>query len=373
MENNNQRYARHYSLNGFGTQGQEKLLAAKVLVIGAGGLGCPVLQYLAAAGVGTIGITDNDTVSLSNLQRQVLFTTQDIDKPKAEAATGRLRALNPEITITPINQCITTANALKIIAQYDVVVDCTDNFAARYLINDACVLLDKPLVFGAIFRYEGQVSVFNIVDAKGTKINYRDLFPTPPNPTEVQDCNEAGVLGVLPGIIGTLQATEVIKIITGIGEALAGKLLTFNLLNYQNFVFEISVNDSAKSLLPINEVSFKAMDYEWLCGSKVIGISELSSVEFSLEITKSDTIVIDVREIEEQPKAGFDCVSLPLSGLETALPEITESNIILFCQSGKRSLKAAQLFLDRYNSQKNISHLTGGILALQENNYEQKH
>ena len=369
MKEVNQRYARHYSLKGFGLQGQKKLAAAKVLVVGTGGLGCPALQYLTAAGVGTITIVDHDMVSLSNLQRQVLFTTEDIGKPKAEVASRRLKSLNPEITITFKSESISTLNALELIAEHDVTIDCTDNFATRYLINDACVLLDKPLIFGAISEYEGQVSVFNVADVTGNKLNYRHLFPTPPNPLEVQDCNEAGVLGVLPGIIGTLQATEAIKVITGIGEVQAGTLMMFNLLNYATHIFELSADDSVFKLIPKDMAVFKATDYEWLCGMKEKGINELSPQKFLSVLDKSDTIIIDVREHNELPKALFQCISLPLSGLTDNLPEIKENNIILFCQSGKRSLKAGQLFLNRYRKQKKISHLTGGILALQEHDY----
>lgn len=360
------RYARHYSLKDFGIEGQEKLARGRVLVIGAGGLGCPVLQYLVAAGVGVVAVADHDTVSLSNLQRQVLFTTDDIGKPKAEVAATRLKALNTDITVSAIGEAITTSNALGLIKQYDIVVDCTDNFATRYLINDACVLLDKPLVFGAISQYEGQVAVFNVQNSDGNKANYRHLFATPPDPLEVQDCNEAGVLGVLPGIIGTLQATEVIKIITGIGEILAGRLLIFSLLNYQSRIFELNTEDLHSGLIPATEQAFKATDYEWLCGSKAIGITGLDVGEFLLEINNPDTIVIDVREKHELPKPVFGCVAFPLSGLMEKIPSIQESNIIVFCQSGKRSLKAGQLFLDKYKGQKNISHLSGGILALQE-------
>jgi sulfur-carrier protein adenylyltransferase/sulfurtransferase len=371
MEELNGRYARHYSLKGFGAAGQQKLAAAAVLVIGAGGLGCPALQYLAAAGVGNIAIADHDTVMLSNLQRQVLFTTEDIGKPKAEVAATRLKALNPEINITAINQAITTANALEIISKYDVVADCTDNFATRYLVNDACVMLDKPLVFGAISQYEGQVGVFAIANIKGDKINYRHLFATPPNPLEIQDCNEAGVLGVLPGTIGILQATEVIKIITGIGQVLAGRLLVFNLLNYQTHVFEIAAHDLDTGLLPADEAAFKATDYEWVCGTKAAGVNELDAETFLNALQNPDTVVVDVRENHELPKPGFDCVAIPLSGISQHVPDVKQQNIILFCQSGKRSLKAGQLFLEHYKGQKTISHLAGGILALHE--YGQKH
>lgn len=369
MQDINQRYARHYSLKGFGTEGQEKLAVAKILVIGAGGLGCPALQYLAAAGVGTIAIMDHDRVSLSNLQRQVLFTTEDIGKPKAEIAATKLKSLNPEITITHSNEAITTLNALELIASYDITIDCTDNFASRYLINDACVLLDKPLIFGAISQYEGQVSVFNVADLNHNKVNYRHLFPVPPNPLEVQDCNEAGVLGVLPGIIGTLQATEAIKIITGIGEVLTGKLLTFNLLNYATYIFELSADDSVFKLIPKDTVAFKATDYEWLCGMKAAGINELTPQQFLSVRDRYDTVIIDVREDDELPKANFANTALPLSIMSSKIPDIEAENIILFCQSGKRSLKAGQLLLDKYKGKKNISHLRGGILALQEYNY----
>jgi len=258
MENYNNRYARHYSLKDFGFESQEKLAEAKVLVIGAGGLGCPVLQYLTAAGIGTIGLADNDVVSLSNLQRQVLYNTDDIGRAKAAVAAKKLQQLNPDITVNSFKMLVNSANALELITDYDIVVDCTDNFAARYLINDACVLLDKPLVFGAVYQYEGQVAVFNVPDANGNKTNYRHLFPTPPDPLEVADCNEAGVLGVLPGIMGIIQATETIKLITGIGKALLNKLLTFSILDYGSFEIDITAGDLDKDYVPKNEAEFRA-------------------------------------------------------------------------------------------------------------------
>src|SRR5687767_8417729 len=220
-----QRYSRHLSLQNFGMANQLKLKNAKVLVVGAGGLGCPALLYLTAAGVGTIGIADFDSIDISNLQRQVLYTTSDVGKKKAEVAARRLRELNPLISFQLHTQQIKATNALGIIASYDVVLDGTDNFPTRYLLNDACVLLNKPLVYGSILRFEGQVAVFNYPISKSYSANYRDLFPEPPPPEVVPDCEQAGVLGVLPGIIGSMQANEVIKIVTGIGEPLAGKLL----------------------------------------------------------------------------------------------------------------------------------------------------
>ncbi len=367
MDKQNPRYARHYSLKGFGPEGQEKLTNAKLLVIGAGGLGCPALQYLAAAGVGTIGIADADVVSISNLQRQVLFGTNDVGKPKVEVADQRLNDLNNEITIVTYNQGITTANAFDIIEEYDVVLDCTDTFASRYLINDACVLLDKPLIFGAIYLYEGQVAVFNVTDPEGNMTNYRHLFPEPPDPLEVADCNEAGVIGVLPGIIGILQATEAIKLIAGIGDVLENKLLTMNLLSHETFIVQINAEAGVGSKIPTNRAEFEAMDYEWLCGSAANGVNVLETNAFVTKIFEEDTIVIDVREAGEMPEADFKNVNIPISVLNNGIPEITEQNIILFCQSGKRSLSAGRLFREYYGVSKHISHLKGGITALQEN------
>lgn len=370
MENYNSRYARHYSLKDFGREGQQKLLGAKVLVVGAGGLGCPVLQYLTASGIGTIGIADHDLVALSNLQRQVLYTTEDIGKSKANVASEELKKRNPEIQINVYNLEINPKNALEIISKYDIVVDCTDNFASRYLINDACVLLRKPLVFGAIFQYEGQVSVFNI-EENGSSINYRNLFPDPPKSTEVQDCNQSGVLGVLPGIIGMMQACEVIKILAGIGEVLIGKLLTFNLLNYDFFVLEITRDQDVSKLIPKDKTEFEATDYNWLCGISNSKIEELNPSDFLSKVSNNDTIVIDVREKNELPKAAFQNLNIPLSKLSENLSELRDSNIVLFCQSGKRSLKAGEILLEKFGDSKKISHLKGGIIALQEKNNEQ--
>jgi len=363
MENYNARYARHYSLKDFGKEGQQKLSDAKVLVIGAGGLGCPVLQYLTASGIGTIGIVDHDVIALSNLQRQVLYTTEDIGKSKAVVANQKLSLLNPEIQINTYTLEINSKNALAIISEYDIIVDCTDNFASRYLINDACVLLKKPLVFGAIYQYEGQVAVFNS-EINGSRINYRNLFPHPPKPDEVQDCNEAGVLGILPGIIGMMQASEIIKLLTGIGEVLTGKLLTFSLLNYEIYIMEIAEN-AVSHLIPKDEIEFKNTDYNWLCGLSNSKIETLEPSDFLSKISNLDTIIIDVREKHELPKANFPNLNIPLSELSENLSELRDSNILVFCQSGKRSLKAAEILLEKFGTTKKISHLKGGIIALQ--------
>jgi len=368
MENHNPRYARHYSLKNFGLEGQKKLNNAKVLVIGAGGLGCPALQYLTAAGVGTIGFADNDIVSISNLQRQVLYSIEDIGRAKAAVGGAKLQQLNPDITINSYKMVVDNTNALELIAEYDIVVDCTDNFAARYLINDACVLLNKPLVFGAVFQYEGQVAIFNVADDIGYRTNYRNLFATPPDPLEVADCNEAGVLGVLPGIIGTLQATEVIKLITGIGEVLVNRLLTFSILTYDNYIIEIAADATVKNYIPADAATFKNTDYNWLCGLSVKNVEDLETSAFMQKINLPDTIVIDVREAHELPLAQFKNLNIPLSTLSEKIPELRFSNIILFCQSGKRSLKAGELFLNQFGTSKKISHLKGGIIALQEYN-----
>lgn len=233
------RYDKQIALPEVGEAGQKKLARAKVLVVGTGGLGCPVLQYLAAAGVGTIGIVDGDEVNETNLHRQVLYTNSDVGKPKVQVAAERLKQLNPEVEIQTFSEFLTAGNAMNIVANYDLIVDATDNFVARYRINDVCVKLGKPFVYGAIHRFEGQVSVFNY---KGGP-TYRCLFPDKPAESQIPNCNETGVLGVLPGIIGTHQATEVLKIILGIGEVLSGKLMTLNLLTNSTRTFEFSRND----------------------------------------------------------------------------------------------------------------------------------
>lgn len=234
------RYSRHITLSEVGLIGQLKIAESKILVIGAGGLGAPLLLYLNAAGVGTIGIVDFDTVSLSNLQRQVLFREQDLDLNKADIAKELLSTRNSELNITSYPVALTTSNALEIIKPYDIVVDCTDNFRTRYLINDACIKLNKPFVFAAIYKFEGQLSVFNYAGGP----TYRCLFPTPPKAGEVPNCEEAGVMGVLPGILGTYQANEVLKMILNLGEVLSGKLVSINLLTNQQNSFQFRRNES---------------------------------------------------------------------------------------------------------------------------------
>ena len=357
------RYQRQIILKEFGEAGQQKLLQSKVLVIGAGGLGCPALQYLAAAGVGTIGIVDDDIVSISNLHRQPLYSTFDIGFSKADKAKHRLTKLNPNITIYAYNQRLTSQNALPIIKKFEFVIDGTDNFASRYLINDACVLLNKTLVYGAVSQFEGQVAVFNYQNSKGdAPVNYRDLFPTPPKDDEILNCAEAGVLGVLPGIIGTMQANETIKLITGIGKPLINSLLTYNALNNRVYEISLSAKATTQSLIPNTKAAFEAMNYEWLCTSGNARF-EIDAAIFNQLKNNPEVKIIDVRELEEQPlPTGFDYIKIPLSAFKEKAASIENETILLFCQSGKRSLQAAEWLFDTLGESKKIYSLKGGIL-----------
>jgi len=358
-----ERYQRQIILKEFGEAAQEKLLQAKVLVVGAGGLGCPVLQYLVAAGVGTIGIVDDDVVSLNNLHRQVLYGMDDIGSSKSATAAKKLSALNDETSIHVYKERLVNTNALNIIAGYDVIVDGTDNFSSRYMINDACVLLNKPLIYGAISKFEGQVAVFN-VKSKENKgpVNYRDLFPAPPKEDEVLNCAEAGVLGVLPGIIGTMQANETIKLITGMGKPLINKLLTYNALDNSLYQFNLTVNEEARQLLPKNAEAFLKMDYEWLCSSQLNNAFEIYTEQFNSFIEEDDTLIIDVRDKNELPLVDeFKHIQIPLSELMNHQYRIKKNNIVVFCQSGKRSLQAAKMLSEFFNNKK-VYSLKGGIV-----------
>jgi len=358
-----ERYQRQIILKEFGMAGQQKLTAAKVLVIGAGGLGCPALQYLVVAGIGTIGIVDDDVVSLSNLHRQVLYTVQDIGKPKSINAKEKLQQLNPEISIIAYNERLTTKNALTIIGSFDIIIDGTDNFASRYLINDACVLMNKPLVFGAVSQFEGQLAIFNHQgNDESTPVNYRDLFPVPPKDDEVLNCAEAGVLGVLPGIIGTMMASETIKLITGMGKPLIDSLLTYNALNNQVFQVALSSNPATALLLPKDEEAFKEMDYVFLCSASFLPF-EIDVDSFNNLIATSKVNIIDVRESGELPKIKeFNYMQIPLSIFVENIPLIENETVILFCQSGKRSKQAAQSLIERMATSKKIFSLKGGII-----------
>lgn len=354
------RYARHLAIPNFGIEGQLKLKAAKVLVVGSGGLGSPLLLYLTAAGIGHIGIVDFDTVDESNLQRQVLFNTADIGKAKAETARQKLLALNPNIKVTVYNEALTSQNALDIIKAYDVVADGTDNFPTRYLVNDACVLLDKINVYASIFRFEGQVAVFNFPSKHGQRSpNYRDLFPEPPPPGLVPNCAEGGVLGVLPGIIGSIQASEVIKIITGVGDPLAGKLFIFDLASFTPRVLTIPKTTSVK----ITEL----IDYEQFCGLKQIDdiMQEITVSELKKMMDEGvDFQLIDVREPHEYEFANIQGELIPLNTITEHLDKISRDKpVVMQCRSGGRSGQAIKLIQAKDASFTNLHNLKGGIIA----------
>lgn len=356
-----ERYQRQLILKGFGAEAQQKLLSASVLVIGAGGLGCPVLQYLTAAGVGAVGIVDDDVVSLSNLHRQVLYNVRMIGRPKVECAVEVLQQLNPQTKFTVYNERLTSKNADGILSSFDVVVDGSDNFATRYLVNDACVLLNKPLVYGAISQYEGQVAVFNIEENNKSTVNYRDLFPHPPKEGEVLNCAEAGVLGVLPGIMGSIMANETIKLITGTGVLLTDKLFTYNTLNNQTYELELSKRTETASLIPATIAALKQTDYEWLCSTATM-ISEIDAAAFNNFIAEGTAVIVDVREKDEQPVVTeFSHMQIPLNSLQQHTAWLTEDTIVLFCLSGKRSAAAAKQLTELFGTSKKIYSLKGGI------------
>jgi sulfur-carrier protein adenylyltransferase/sulfurtransferase len=360
------RYNRHIIIPEFGLAAQQKLKAAKVLVVGSGGLGSPVLLYLAAAGIGTIGIVDFDVVDDSNLQRQVLFGVNEIGKPKVEAAKARLQALNPHIEFVLYNAQLTSQNALDIIKDYDVVADGTDNFPTRYLVNDACVLLGKPNIYASIFQFEGQVSVFNYTNANGELgPNYRDLYPTPPPPGLVPSCAEGGVLGVLPGIIGSLQALEVIKVVTGVGEPLAGRFYIFDALNFESRTFNISRRDD-NPLNGKNPTITQLIDYEQFCGVKAIEkpVKEITAAElYELQVKGEPFQLIDVREPYEYDIVNIGAELIPLATVAEQADKFNKDiPVIVHCKMGGRSAKAIRELEEKFGFM-NLYNLKGGILA----------
>ncbi len=349
------RYQRQMILPGFGLATQEKLLAAKVLIVGMGGLGCPALQYLVGAGMGYIGIMDADKISLSNLHRQLLFTESEIGLLKVSQAAAKMRLLNTDVTIETYPFHIDQSNALAIISNYDLVIDATDNFPAKYLINDACSILKKPFVFGAVSRYEGQVSVFNL-DKSNKGISYRDLFPEAPKQGEVPSCAEAGVIGVLPGIIGAMQAVESIKIITGIGTPLYGRLYHYNLLLGQGFEIEISANEK---FFEMNETVFLENSYEE--NEDEMDIPEITVSEFIRMRALPEVYVLDVRERHEYPSIDFSDAQIPMSELQAKMHEIPEKEICIICHQGIRSVYAAQQISKKRNLK--VYSVKGGLTA----------
>lgn len=367
------RYSRHLLLPEIGMAGQEKIKNAKILIIGAGGLGCPALQYLTAIGIGVIGIIDFDKVDESNLQRQILYSTDDIGKLKTEAAVSKLYKQNPFVKINSYPVRLTNKNALKFFSEYDLIIDGTDNFATRYLVNDACVLMNKPLIYGSIYKFDGQVSVLNYTDSSRTSgPTYRCLFPTPPISGSVPNCSEIGVLGILPGIIGTLQATEAIKIITGIGEPLSGKLLLVDALAMNFQTIEIVRNNEWINSAPKNREEFLQTDYEYFCGNKNIefetkpdSVHSISAHELKSIIENNPEIqLLDVRELYEQPQINeLKDIQIPLGDIPNQTHLISKNKkVIVFCKSGLRSKHAIEILVKDFGFT-NLHNLEGGVLA----------
>lgn len=365
------RYSRHIILPEFNIEGQKKLKQSKVLVVGTGGLGAPLLLYLTAAGVGTIGLVDFDVVDDSNLQRQVLFTRDDLGVPKVIAAKKRLEALNPFIKIIAHQTALTSDNALDIIRDYDVVADGTDNFPTRYLVNDACVLLGKVNVYASIYRFEGQATVFNYKNKAGELgPNYRDLFPTPPPPGLVPSCAEGGVLGVLPGILGSIQANEVIKVLSGVGEPLNGRLFLFDAATFETRTLKIKRRKD-NPLNGENPSQTGLIDYQQFCGfekpsdqEEKLPVKSINVQQLHALIDQNANIqIVDVREAYEYEIANIHGELMPKSEVTNHLQKISkDKQVIVHCRSGKRSADVIELLQEKYGFD-NLYNLEGGILA----------
>ena len=370
------RYARHLVLPEVGIEGQERLKQARVLVVGAGGLGSPVTLYLAAAGVGTLGLVDFDQVDATNLQRQILHGTSDVGRPKLDSAHDRLSDINPHVELVLHATRLTSDNALEIIENYDMVVDGTDNFPTRYLVNDACVLLGKPNIYGSVFRWEGQVSVF-AVDGGPC---YRCLFREPPPSGLVPNCAEGGVLGVLPGVVGSLQALETIKLILGKGESLAGRLLIFDALDLSWREMSLSRNPDCP-VCGDEPTQTGLIDYEDFCGVRsgdapdttetetampADEISEIDPSELAERLATADPpFLLDVREPYEWHIANLEpggAVLIPLAEVQDRLDEIpTDREVVVYCRSGQRSATAVRTLLA--SGLTRVHNLRGGVLA----------
>ncbi len=360
------RYSRHLILPEVGMEGQQKLKASKVLCVGTGGLGSPLAFYLAAAGIGTLGLVDFDVVDASNLQRQIIHSTKDVGRPKIQSATEKLTALNPFLNVVQHETMLTSKNALEIISQYDIVADGTDNFPTRYLVNDACVLTGKPNAYGSIFRFEGQASVFATREGPC----YRCLYPEPPPPGLVPSCAEGGVLGILPGLVGVIQATEVIKLILGKGEPLIGRLLLVNSLDMKFRELKLRKNPDCP-VCGTNPTVKELIDYQQFCGivpeQKAApvqhGIPQMSVKEYKQRRDAGeDLFLLDVREPFEYQIAQMGGVLVPLGELPHRMGELDpKREIVVQCKSGGRSQKAAE-FLKKNGFEK-VHNLAGGILA----------
>jgi len=363
-----QRYGRHLLLPEVGLEGQRRLKGARVLMVGAGGLGSPIGLYLAAAGVGHLGLVEFDTVDRSNLQRQVLHGTKDVGRPKLASAIDRLRDVNPNVRVEGHEVRLDRSNALELVKAHDLVVDGTDNFATRYLTNDACVLAGKPNVYGSIFRFEGQASVFCTADGPC----YRCLYPEPPPPGMVPSCAEGGVLGVLPGLVGTIQATEVLKLLLGAGEGLAGRLLLVDALSMSFRTVKVR-KDPRCPACGTREIR-ELVDYDQFCGvphaaaaSTAAPVAEILPAELQARLAAGDRI--DLVDVREPPELELACLegarSVPLSGFEAAIAGFPrDRDIVLFCKMGGRSAKAARAL--QAAGYTRVWSLAGGILRWSE-------
>jgi molybdopterin/thiamine biosynthesis adenylyltransferase/rhodanese-related sulfurtransferase len=364
------RYARHITLPEVGLEGQRKLKAARVLCVGTGGLGSPLAFYLAAAGIGTLGLVDFDVVDASNLQRQIIHSTRDIGRKKLDSAAEKLTALNPALNVVKHETMLSSANAMEILKDYDIVADGTDNFPTRYLVNDACVLLGKPNVYGSIFRFEGQASVF----AAENGPCYRCLYPEPPPPGLVPSCAEGGVLGILPGLVGVIQATEAIKLILGRGDALIGRLLLVDALGMRFRELKLRKNPECPVCGEHPTVT-QLIDYQQFCGiapptseEKAVknGIPQISVQELKQRIDAGDNIfVLDVREPYEYQIANLGGTLIPMNDVPRRLDEIDRNReIVVHCLVGGRSQRVAEFL--KQNGYERVSNLTGGIKAWSE-------
>jgi molybdopterin/thiamine biosynthesis adenylyltransferase/rhodanese-related sulfurtransferase len=361
------RYSRHLILPEVGMEGQRRLKAAKVLCVGTGGLGSPLAFYLAAAGIGTLGLVDFDVVDASNLQRQIIHSTKDIGRKKLDSAAEKLTALNPALNVVKHETMLSSANALEILKDYDIVADGTDNFPTRYLVNDACVLLGKPNVYGSIFRFEGQASVF----ATEQGPCYRCLYPEPPPPGLVPSCAEGGVLGILPGLVGVMQATEVIKLILGKGESLVGRLLLVDALNMRFRELKLRKNPECP-VCGTNPTVTELIDYEQFCGivpetpqesSVKNGIPQITVKELKRRIDAGEDVqLIDVREPYEYQIAQIGGKLIPQNDVPQRLAEIDrEREVVVHCRSGARSQRIAEFL--KQSGYPRVANVAGGILA----------
>jgi adenylyltransferase/sulfurtransferase len=362
------RYIRHIQLDGFGEASQNKLAKTSVLVIGAGGLGCPVLSQLAAMGVLNIGIVDNDVVDISNLHRQLLYDESDVGKLKVNVAKTKLEKMNSELNCKIFPTYLSKNNAVEILTDYDIIVDGTDNFHSRYLINDSCVILKKPLIYGAVHQFEGQVSVFNVENNGTISANYRDLFSIPPLPNQVPSCNEAGVLGNLPNLIGTFMSIEVIKLMTGLGSPLTNKILTYDIRNHSSYILEFN-QSSAEGDNPKTITELNNYNYQEFCNQNSDHME--AEVLFNLIEENPKAVLVDIRSAFEEPQLNhLKYIRVPLFDLPNNIELLEKYECIIFvCQRGIRSAQAIQWAKKQWPN-KSIFHFERGASALLKAYYD---